>query len=133
MFRLLRRAALLAAACLILGGPGFSQSIGGIKGKLSDADGKPVKDAVIVITRKDMKGLFKTTSELCSRRAMSLSAKTFRSNTTGVAADRGVRSRYVPVVFATIQLSRTSTPSLSLKPMPMPAGPRAPARTLPST
>ena len=55
------------------------------------------------------------------------------SNATGVAAERGVRSRYVPVVLATIQLSRTSTPSLSLKPMPTPAGPRAPARTLPST
>ena len=45
MFRLLRRAALLAAACLILGGPGFSQSIGGIKGKIIDKDGKPVLDA----------------------------------------------------------------------------------------
>ena len=63
MFLLLRRAALLAAACLILVGPGFSQSIGGIKGKVIDKDGKPVKDAVIVITRKDMKGLFKTKSD----------------------------------------------------------------------
>ena len=63
MFRLLRSAALLAVACLILGGPGFSQSIGGIKGKVIDKDGKPVKDAVIIITRKDMKGRFPTKTD----------------------------------------------------------------------
>ena len=46
---------------------------------------------------------------------------------------RGVLSRYVPIVFATIQLPFTCTASLSLKPRPMPAAPRAPARTLSST
>jgi len=63
MLRLLRRAALLAAACLILGGPGFSQSISGVKGKVLDKDGKPLKDAVIVFTRKDMKGQTKTKTD----------------------------------------------------------------------
>jgi hypothetical protein len=42
-------------------------------------------------------------------------------------------SRYAPVVLATSQLPITSTPSLSLKRMPTPAGPLAPASTLPLT
>ena len=63
MLRLLRRAALLAAACLILGGTGFSQSISTFKGKVISAEGKPLKGALIVITRKDMRGVFKVTTD----------------------------------------------------------------------
>ncbi len=63
MFRLLRRAALLAAACLILGGPGFSQSKCMFKGKVTNTDGKPLKDAVIVIEGKDMKRHYTTKTD----------------------------------------------------------------------
>ncbi|MGD0578697.1 MAG: carboxypeptidase regulatory-like domain-containing protein [Bryobacteraceae bacterium] len=63
MLRLLRRAALLAAACLILGGLGFSQSICTFKGKVINTDGKPLKDAVITLDRKEIKGSWKTKTD----------------------------------------------------------------------
>ncbi len=63
MLRRLRSAALLASACLLLAGPGFSQAISTIRGKITGTDGQPLKGAVIVITRKDMKGVYQTKSD----------------------------------------------------------------------
>ncbi|MGO9242218.1 MAG: carboxypeptidase regulatory-like domain-containing protein [Bryobacteraceae bacterium] len=59
----MRSAALLASACLLLAGPGFSQAISTIRGKITGTDGQPLKGAVIVITRKDMKGVYQTKSD----------------------------------------------------------------------
>jgi Tfp pilus assembly protein PilF len=63
MFRRLLSAALLAAACLVLAVPGFTQAICTFRGKVIGLDGKPLKDAVVLITRKDMKGVYKTKSD----------------------------------------------------------------------
>ncbi len=63
MLRRLRSAALLASACLLLAGPGFSQAISTIRGKVTGTDGQPLKGAVILITRKDMKGVYQTKSD----------------------------------------------------------------------
>lgn len=63
MLRRLRSAVLLASACLLLAGPGFSQAISTIRGKVTGTDGQPLKGAVIVMTRKDMKGVYQTKSD----------------------------------------------------------------------
>ena len=62
MLRRLRTAALLAAACLITAGLAFGQ-MGSFAGKVIGEDGKPIKDAVIKIERKDIKGNWKTKTD----------------------------------------------------------------------
>jgi len=60
MLRMLRRAASLVAVGLILAGLAFSQSLCTFMGKVIGPDGAPMKDAVIKIERKDIKGNWKT-------------------------------------------------------------------------
>jgi len=63
MLRYLSRAALLAAACLILVGLAGAQSISTFKGKVIGVDGKPLKDAIITLERKEIRGTFKTKTD----------------------------------------------------------------------
>jgi tetratricopeptide (TPR) repeat protein len=60
MLRMLRRAATLAAVCLIMSGLVFPQSLCTFMGKVIGTDGKPMLGAVIKIERKDIKGNWKT-------------------------------------------------------------------------
>lgn len=60
MLRMVRRAATLAAVCLVLGGLAFSQTLCTFVGKVIGTDGNPMKDAVIKIERKDIRGNWKT-------------------------------------------------------------------------
>lgn len=60
MLRMLRRAATLAAICLIMAGLAFPQSLCTFMGKVVGTDGKPMQGAVIKIERKDIKGNWKT-------------------------------------------------------------------------
>jgi Tfp pilus assembly protein PilF len=60
MLRMLRRAATLAAVCLIMGGLVFSQTLCTFMGKVIGTDGKPMPGAVIKIERKDIRGNWKT-------------------------------------------------------------------------
>jgi Tfp pilus assembly protein PilF len=57
---MLRRAATLAAVCLIMGGLVFSQTLCTFMGKVIGTDGKPMPGAVIKIERKDIRGNWKT-------------------------------------------------------------------------
>lgn len=57
---MLRRAATLAASCLIMAGLAFPQSLCTFMGKVVGTDGKPMQGAVIKIERKDIKGNWKT-------------------------------------------------------------------------
>lgn len=61
MTRTLRRAAYLAVFCLVFAGLSFGQMATFI-GKVIGPDGKPMKDAVIKIERKDIKGSWQTKS-----------------------------------------------------------------------
>src|ERR1035437_5949220 len=60
MLRMLRRAAMLAAVCLIMAGLALPQTLCTFMGKVVGADGKPMQGAVIKIERKDIKGNWKT-------------------------------------------------------------------------
>lgn len=62
MLRMLRRAVTLAAVCLIMAGLALPQSLCTFMGKVIGADGNPMKDAVIKIERKDIRGNWKTKS-----------------------------------------------------------------------
>ncbi len=57
---MLRRAATLAALCLVMAGLVFPQSLCTFMGKVIGTDGKPMQGAVIKIERKDIKGNWKT-------------------------------------------------------------------------
>lgn len=59
MLRKLRKAALMAASCLIMAGLAFGQ-MGTFTGKVTGEDGKGLQGAVIKIERKDIKGNWKT-------------------------------------------------------------------------
>lgn len=60
MLRMLRRAATLAAVCLIMAALAFPQTLCTFMGKVIGTDGKPMQGAVIKIERKDIKGNWKT-------------------------------------------------------------------------
>jgi Tfp pilus assembly protein PilF len=60
MLRMLRRAATLAAVCLIMAGLAFPQTLCTFMGKVIGTDGKPMPGAVIKIERKDIRGNWKT-------------------------------------------------------------------------
>ncbi len=60
MLRMVRRAATLAAVCLVMAGLAFPQSLCTFMGKVIGPDGSPLKDAVIKIERKDIRGNWKT-------------------------------------------------------------------------
>jgi Tfp pilus assembly protein PilF len=55
-----RRAATLAAVCLIMAGLAFPQTLCTFMGKVIGTDGKPMQGAVIKIERKDIRGNWKT-------------------------------------------------------------------------
>jgi Tfp pilus assembly protein PilF len=59
MLQFLRKAALLTAACLVFAGLSFAQ-MGTFIGEVKGPDGKGLKDAVIKIERKDIKGNWQT-------------------------------------------------------------------------
>jgi tetratricopeptide (TPR) repeat protein len=61
MRRMMQRAALMAAALLVTAGLGFAQ-MGTFMGKVTGPDGKPLRDAVIKIERKDIRGSWQTKS-----------------------------------------------------------------------
>jgi len=60
MLRMLRRAATLAAVCLVMAVLAFPQTLCTFTGRVIGPDGKPLKDAVIKIERKDIKGNWHT-------------------------------------------------------------------------
>lgn len=60
MLRMFRRAATLAAVCLIMAGLVFPQTLCTFMGKVIGTDGKPMQGAVIKIERKDIRGNWKT-------------------------------------------------------------------------
>jgi Tfp pilus assembly protein PilF len=60
MLRMLRRAATLAAVCLIMAVMAFPQTLCTFTGKVVGPDGKPLPGAEIKIERKDIKGNWKT-------------------------------------------------------------------------
>jgi Tfp pilus assembly protein PilF len=60
MLHMFRRAATLAAVCLIMAGLVFPQTLCTFMGKVIGTDGKPMPGAVIKIERKDIKGNWKT-------------------------------------------------------------------------
>jgi Tfp pilus assembly protein PilF len=55
-----RRAATLAAVCLVMAGLAFPQTLCTFMGKVIGTDGKPMQGAVIKIERKDIRGNWKT-------------------------------------------------------------------------
>jgi Tfp pilus assembly protein PilF len=57
---MLRRAATLAAVCLVMAVLAFPQTLCTFTGKVTGSDGKPLKDAEIKIERKDIKGNWHT-------------------------------------------------------------------------
>ncbi len=60
MLRMLRRAATLAAICVVMAGLAFPQTLCTFMGKVIGTDGKPMPGAVIKIERKDIRGNWKT-------------------------------------------------------------------------
>jgi Tfp pilus assembly protein PilF len=60
MLRMFRRAATLAAVCLVMAGLAFPQTLCTFMGKVIGTDGKPMQGAVIKIERKDIRGNWKT-------------------------------------------------------------------------
>jgi Tfp pilus assembly protein PilF len=59
MLRMLRRAATLAAVCLVMAVMAFSQTLCTFTGRVIGTDGKPLQGAEIKIERKDIRGNWK--------------------------------------------------------------------------
>jgi tetratricopeptide (TPR) repeat protein len=62
MFSKLKSAALALAVTCLLAGAAFAQT-SAIEGNVKGDDGKPIKDAIVKIERKDIKGNYKTKSD----------------------------------------------------------------------